>query len=288
MATGATEFIDGTTAAQFIPQIWSKEVLIARENSLVFSMLVNHQYERDARIGNTVNVAAISNLSTQTKSLSANAATVYETITEANTAITIGTWAYSAIAVETATKQQVHSDLLALYAPKQGYALAQKVDDDLAALPDDFSQTVGTLIAELTYEDVLRARQYLNDADVPLDDRVIVVSPAQEAGFMKLNHFINGDYSNIAGNPQASQKQKAYMGTWLKMPVYMSVNVEGTNAAGHDNAMFHKEALACVIQMEPTTHAMFDVDYLANKVVVEQLYGVKEMRDDHGVWMQGA
>ena len=78
------------------------------------------------------------------------------------------------------------------------------------------------------------------------------------------------------------------MGNWLRMPVYKSVNVEGTNAAGHHNTMFHMDALALVMQIQPTTHTFFDIDYLAYKAVVEQLYGVKEMRDDHGVWMKGA
>ena len=68
----------------------------------------------------------------------------------------------------------------------------------------------------------------------------------------------------------------------------MSVNVEGTNAAGHDNAMFQRDAFALVMQMSPTTHHMYDIDYLVDKVVLEQLYGTREMRYDHAVWVQGA
>lgn len=290
MATGAAEFIDNTTADVFIPEVWSKKAIVARENALVFANLSNRVFEEDVmNFGDTIHVPSIGNLASRTKTISANAAITYETITETNTDITVGTWEYAAVAIETATKKQVNRDLLERYAPKQGYALGLAVDDVLAGLPDDFSNNVGTLAVELSYEDVLRGRQYLNDADAPMENRVIVIAPAQEVGFMKLPQFVHGDYNQLhATDENSSRKDRAYIGTWLHTPIYMSVNVEGTNVGGHDNAIFQKEAIALVLQMNPTTHSFFDIDFLAFKAVVEQLYGTKEMRDDHGVWLKGA
>lgn len=288
MATGATEHIDATTADVFFPEIWSQEAIVARENALVFAELVNRVFEKDVlKFGDTIHVPSVGNLSVQSKNRSSNAATIYETITETNKDITISTWEYQAIAVETATKRQANRDLLALYAPKQGYALAQTVDDVLAGLVDDFTNNVGTLAVPLTYQEQLRARQYLRDADAPLDGWAEVISPAQEAGFLDMDQFIHADYSKLQGS-EAKAKDKAYLGTWMRIPIYVSVNVEGSNGAGHDNALFQKEALALVLQMKPTTHSMFDIDYFADKVAVEQLHGSSEMRDDHGVWMKGA
>lgn len=271
----------------FIPEIWSREAIIARENALVFAKLVNRQFDDEAKYGDTIHVPSITNLAARTKALSSNAAITYETQTETNTNITIATWEYAAFAIETALAKQSMQDLVNRYTPKMGYALALSVDDVLAGLVDDFSNAVGTLAIELSYANVLRARQYLDDANAPLDDRNIVVSPAQEAGFMQLDHFVNSDYKNLQGE-RRNARDNAYMGAWLNMPVYKSANVEGTNAAGHDNAMFHKEALALVMQMKAQSHHFFDIDYLADKFVVEQLYGTQEMRDDHGVFMRGA
>ena len=45
MATGATEFIDNTTADVFIPELWSMEAIVARENQLVFANLVDRKFE---------------------------------------------------------------------------------------------------------------------------------------------------------------------------------------------------------------------------------------------------
>lgn len=288
MATGATEFIDHTTADVFIPEVWSQEAIIARESSLLFSEKVNRKFESDVMsFGDLIHVPSVANLSTQTKNTAANAATVYETITETNTDITVGTWHYSAIAIETATKRQVNRDLLKTYAPKMGYALGLAIDDVLAAMPANFSQNVGTLITELAYDDVLRGVQYLDDADAPQTDRVIIVSPAQRAGFMKLDQFVHADYRALNDGVNAAVKD-SYLGTWMGLPVHCSTNVNGSNAAGHDNTVFQKEALALVVQMKPNTHTFFDIDYLANKVVMEQLSGSAEMRDNHGVWLKGA
>lgn len=288
MATGAAEFIDATTADARIPEAWSKKSIVAREQELVFAGLVNRSYEGDV-LGDRVHVPSRGHLTTQTKTLDGNAATVYETVTETNTDLIINTWEYNAIAVETATKKLSHVDLLKLYAPEQGYTLARSVDDVLAGYPDGSAagQTVGTLAVALAYEDVLAARQALDDADVPVGDRVIVVSPAQEAGFLKLDQFIHRDYDSIHGSPSKPALNKAFIGSWMNMPVYKSTNVEGTNAAGHDNTMFHREAIALAMALEMNHHNMFDIDYFAFKVSVEQLYGSAVFRADHLIWLKG-
>jgi hypothetical protein len=288
MATGAQTHIDTTTAASFIPEIWSRDAIVARESALVMAEHVNRRYESELTFGDTIHVPSISNLTVQTKSTTAHAATIFETVTEGTTDITIGTWQYSAIALETATGKQTNRSLLESYAPKQGYALSQAIDDVLAGLIDDFSQTVGTLTVETSFDDFVRGDQYLNDADAPTSDRFILVSPAAKGGMMKLDQFVSGDYTKLNDGINVGAKGAA-LGTWLgTYSVFMSTNAEGTNTAGHDNGMWQRESLALVLQMKVTSHEMFDINYLAQKVVLEQLHGSAEMRDDHGVWVAGA
>ena len=268
-------------------EIWSNESIVAREQNLVFAALVDRRYEKGLTFGDTIHLPSVGNLTAQSKAKSTNAALVYETITEANTDISIATWEYSGIAVESIVKVQNNRDQLRLYASKMGYALDLAVDDVLAGLVDDFAaNTGGTLAISLTYDDVLTAIQQLDDANAPDDQRVIVVSPAQLADWMKLDVFIRSDYTQVhggVGKPAGAH----YTRSWLGIPVYKSTNVEGSNAGGHDNGMLHREALALVMQMKPTSHSMYDIDYLVDKVVIEQLYGTKEVRDDHGAWMKG-
>lgn len=287
MATGATEFIDSTTAAVFFETMYSKSTIVAREQALLLANQVNRQFETDLTMGGTLKIHNISHLTVQTKDTDANAATVYETVTESDTTLTVGTWEYSAIAVETFTAKQADMDLLAKYAPEQGYGLGLSVDDALTALATSLSNTQGTYTVENSFDDVLRAVQYLDDANAPAGDRYLDISPAAKAGFMKLDGFTNADYSSLNAGVNKAAKS-AYMGTWMGIPVSFSTNMNGSNSAGHDNMLFQRECIALVIQMKPTTHKFFDIDYFANKVAVEQIRGQGIIRNDHGVDLLGA
>lgn len=289
MATGTTEFIDKTTADALVEEVWSQEAIIAREQRLLFANRVDRRFEKELKFGDVVHVPSRSHLSVQTKNMSSNAATVYQTITETNTDITVGIWEYQAIAVETATKKQVNRDMIEWYAPEQGYALALSVDDTLAALVTSglTSQAVGTLTQDVSYANALRAVQYLDDADVPQENRWWGISPAQKAGFMQLPQFVHGDYSKLNGGVNEAVRG-AMLGTWMNVPVFFSSNIDGSNSAGHYNTLMHKECMALIVQMKPTSHTMFDLDYFAQKAAVEQLRGSAVMRADHGVQVKGS
>lgn len=289
MATGATEFIDSTTADVFIPELWSALAIEARFQRLVFSKIVDHRYEREMKVGDTLHVGSRTHLTAQSKAKATNAAIVFETQTETNTDITVATWEYSAIAVESIVKLQANRDMLSFYASEMGYALDLAVDDVLAGLVDDRTNAVGSLIQPLSYADLLRASQYLDDANAPDDERYLAISPAEEKNFLQMDQFINRDYTEmLAAQRKGGDPDKGWIGMWLGMPIYKSTNVEGTNAAGHDNSMHHREAYALVRQMQPTSHSMYDINYFVDKVAMENVYGTKAMRDDHGVFCRGA
>ena len=198
MAKGATEFIDNTTADVFIPELWSMEAIVARENQLVFANLVDRKFENGLSFGDTIHVPGVSNLAVRTKST--NGAVTYATVTETQAqagdggfdgvTVTVTTHDYNAIAIESIAKLQTDRDLMAAYAGKMGYSLALAFDDVLAGYPDNFSNAVGTLAVELTSDEILRAIQYLDDADAPQNERYMVVSPAQAIGFLKYETFV--------------------------------------------------------------------------------------------------
>lgn len=286
MATGTTEFIDNTTADNSIPELWSRRLIISRQDKLCFEDLVDTDYKEAMKFGDTIHVGSRGHLSVRTKT--ANTAITFETETPTNTDILINVNEYAAIAVENVTTVQSMLDLIETYTPEMSYALDKAVDDVLAGLVDDFStNVVGSLGIDLSYADLLEARRMLADANVPDEEINIVVSPIQEAYWLTLDHFINRDYTESTGAGKGFKGKKAYIGHWMTFPVWRSVNVEGSNAAGHDNAMFHKSALALVKQQAPKTTSQYDIDYDARKVLSTQIYGSKEMRDDHGVFMRG-
>lgn len=295
---GTTEFIDRTTADVFIPEIWSGLAIVERESALVFLGLIDRRLEADLSMGDTVHVPSISNLG-DARTKSANTAITYVTVTETNVqagddgfdgvTVTVTTHDYQAMAIESIAKLQTDRDLTSAYAGKMGYSLGLATDTVAAGFPDNFANTVGTLLVPLEDDDVLRAIQFLDDADVPQDDRAMVVSPAQAIEFLKLDRHVHNDYSSLHAVFEARPGlDRAYVTSYLGIPVYKSVRVEGSNAIGHDNALFHRESITFLVQMMPTSHSHFDIDFIADKVVIEQVHGSSEQRDDHGVFMQGA
>lgn len=296
-ATGTTEFIDRTSADVFIPEFWSGLAVVEREDALVFAGLIDRRFEADLSMGDTVHVPSLSNLgSARTKSI--NTAVTFVTVTETNTqagddgfdgvTITVTTHDYNAIAIESIAKLQTDRDLMSAYAGKLGFSLGLALDDVLAGYPDNFSNVVGTLAVALTDDDLLDAIQFLDDANCPQEDRNIVVSPAQAIEFLKLDRHVHNDYSALHGTVEGkSGVERAYVTSYMTIPIYKSTNVEGTNAAGHDNTLLHRQSVALIVQMMPRSHAAFDIDFIADKVVIEQVHGSSEVRDDHGVFMRG-
>jgi len=260
-------------------EVWSQAVSHARSKKLVFGDHVDRSPEKELKPGQIYRKQRVSHLVARSKS--ANAAISYETVTESEDTLTINNYYYAAFAVEDVITPMVKVSQIAAYMPELGYALAKQEDDDLAALIDDgtITQSVGTLATGLTYDNYVRADQYLQDAEAPEGDRCIIISHAEKANAMKMEQFINKDYD--LGNP--------LKGNLLGYPVYITGNTNGTNAAGHDNVMLHKDSVFFAQQISPNVKTMYDLDYLCAKVAALETYGmaVNSAYVDHAVWLKG-
>ncbi len=277
--TGTTEFIDVTTADFYLEEKWSQICTIARMKNTVFGEYVDRQFEGELQRGQKLWIGEITHPTARAKSV--NTAITYETVTETGTSITINTFYYTAIALEDVVKPMVAVSLLDKYVPGLSYGLSLQEDSDLAAMIDDgtITQTVGTLAVDVTYDNLIRADQYLNDANVPAESRFIIASPACKAGWLKLAHFVNKHYAD---------RRTGLVGSWLSQyPIYITTNTDGSNAAGHDNVMMHKEAIAHIVQLKPYVRSWWDMDYQCVKMSALTTYGSVIRRADHAVWVKG-
>jgi hypothetical protein len=271
-----------TTGAAFIPEIWSGSTLNFREMRLVITPQVDRTFETDAEFGDTIHVVGVSELSARTKS--AGVDLTYEALTESTTDISIDQHKYAAVLIEDILKIQSKYDLREKYTSQFGYVLAKVVDNQLGSMFGSLSQTVGTLAVASTDADVRRALQYLDDADAPDESRCFIISNAEASAWLAIDKYVNQDYAGIA-----SIKQKyGLIGTVYQVPVYKSNNLQGSNAAGHDCALLHKSCLALVLQMKVRTKSEFSVDADGWKLAAHEVFGKKEMRDSHGVWVKAA
>ena len=279
----AANIMDLSSAISFVPEIWSSLAVVQREASLVLGRLVDRKFEKGLTMGDTIFLPSVSDLSAQTKA--ENSVILFQSIIETKQTISINVHQYVAIAVESIAEVQADRDLLKLYAGKMGYALSKAVDTKLAELVDDLSQTVGVEGVANTDDELIAARRQMNVANVPKEGRFWYFHPSAEAELLKLDRFIHADYTAVHGSV-ADGLDTAYMGSFYRDPIYVSTNAVAATS-GHDNGYIQKEALALIMQMTPTTRNQYDIDYFADNVAMAQIYGVKEIRDDHGVLVKG-
>jgi len=289
----ATTDTDTTNLSSSVPQMYSHMTADYREANFLYVNLFDRKYEADLSEGDRVFIHGVDRFQAETASQANSLSTAGGSLTfdEANLMARISliadTHIYQAFDLEYEADLFSNIGLMEKLTKASGYAVAHRIDDDAAALVDNFSQTVGTAAVGLTESDVKRGVQYLNDAFAPEDGRVFVFSPAEQMNLFGIERFVNAQYSASIGNVNVDSKYKGYVTNILGMDWYMSLNVEGTNAAGHDNGLWQKDACATLIVEESRPVSHYEIGTDTTRYAVHAIYGFVEVRDDHGVWMKG-
>lgn len=286
MALGSNHMTT-TTGDVFRPEVWSPEILRATENALVMAGLVKRFDSLVSGKGDTINIPNLSNLSATDKSVSTQV--TLQSPTETNTQILINQHKESSFLVEDLLKVQSNYDLMAEYTSKAGEAIARTIDTALLTEYTNFTNTdVGTYGSDISDAVILAAMEAIDLANAPLEDRAMVIYPTQKTALARIDKFVKADYMGQYQNPTVVQKgvPSRYMwGDIYGVPVYYTkqvVTTAGTPTQIH-NVLFHKEAVALALQQSPRTQSQYILEYLANLVVVDTIYGVKTIRTDFGI-----
>jgi hypothetical protein len=277
-----------TTAAVSNPAIISKEVIAFREANLDFSGTVSSKYKDEAKVGVSIawNVFSVLNSGTartKTEGNSGNDIT-YDVNTETAVTLTINNHKYQAFELEEFEQALAINDYNKEYTRAAAYAVNLAVDASLAALVDNFSQTVGALTVPTSDEEIRRAIQYLDDANAPQDSRYFAMAPATKNALMAIDRYVSSDFNRGGGGNIIT----GAFGNVYNLNCWVSTNVEGSNAAGHDNGIYQADSLALGMRMAPKTRRFEDIQNLSTQVSISAIWGVVETRDDHGVWVKGA
>ena len=279
--------ITSTTGAVQNPAITSKDVIEFRKANLGFSGTVSTRYRDEARVGTTIRwslITAPNSGAARTKS-EGNSGNdiIYDASTETAVTLTINTHQYSAFELEEFEKSLSIVDQTRWYTMAAAYVVDLAVDDSLAGLPDNFSQIIGTLAVDLTDDDNRRGVQYLDDANAPADGRFYGMSPAAKNSMLGIDRYASSDFNRGGG----ANIVKGSFGEVYNLQAFVSTNIEGSNAAGHDNTIHQRDAIALGMRMSPRTRRFDDIQNLSEQVAISVIYGVVETRDDHGVFARG-
>ena len=265
--------VTATTADIFIDEIWSAELNRAIEFKLVIANLFSDWSSRMSGSGDVFHLPARHNLTTNTKSAGSDATP--EAITETQQNFTVSTHQIVAQQIEDFAEVMSKYDIRSEYTKAAAYSLGRAMDVAAAALLDDNTgQTVGTLTAELTDDNFIRAWQYLQDssADAPFKG---LVSPAAWGGMLKIEKFTQQLYN---GDTQGRAVHDAQIGRVYQCQMYASPLTVGTapNSSGH---MWAGDHFFKIVKKAPKQDAWFSPLSKAWVVATDQIYGVFERQE---------
>lgn len=269
-----------STSDVFIPEIWSKDVLAAREMALIMSGLVERYDEDAAEGGDVINIPQLSNLTATAKAASTSVTLQAPTETDVN--LSLNRHFESSILIEDRLAKQAKRvyTLLQKYAAKSGYAVGKQMDTDLLGQYGSITNHVGDGSTAVSRTNLLRAVQYLDDADAPEEERYGVWKPAAKADLLDIDGFV---FTEHIGSD--APVRKGLTGDLFGIRNYVTSNVPvaaGTPTVVH-NVIFHKTAFALAVQIQPRTQFQYKQEYLGTLATVDSLWGYALQRDDHAV-----
>jgi N4-gp56 family major capsid protein len=300
MATtfAGTNAVTTTSAANFIPEIWSDEIVAAYKKNLVMANLVKKMNFRGKK-GDTVHIPAPARGSASAKVAANTVTLIAESNSEIQVAIT-NHYEYSRL-IEDIVEAQALSSLRGFYTEDAGYALAKQVDSSLiqlgrganagnAANQQYAGGLIGSTGAAYTYsssnaaaiadQGIRKAIQVLDDNDVPMDGRSLVVPPVARNSMLGIARFTEQAYRGN-GNTLVNGE----FGDIYGVKVYVSTNCDTTAAATPDKValLFQRDFAVLVEQLGVRTQTQYKQEFLANLLTADTLYGVAEMRDKNCV-----
>ena len=152
-----------TTADKFIDDVWSNELNRAIEYKLVIGNLFSDWSGKMTGHGDIFHLPARHNLTANTKSAGTDATPAANP--ETAQTFTVSTAPNVAEPNEDVVDVMSRYDTRSEFTKAAAYSLGRAMDVACAALLDDnTTQTVGTLSAEMTDDNFIRAWQYLQDA----------------------------------------------------------------------------------------------------------------------------
>ena len=296
-----TPAVTVTTAATFIPEIWSDEIIAAYKKNLVLANIVMKMNFKGKK-GDAVHIPAPTRGSASAKSASTAVTLIADTETEIKVDINKH-FEYSRF-IEDIVEAQALNSLRQFYTADAGYALAKQVDTSLIQLGRAFNgATVGTNdyatatatskafiggdgttaynsstsnASALTDAAIRRTIQRLDDNDTPMDNRFFLIPPSSRNTLMGLSRYTEQAF---VGNGNAIRTGE--IGNLYGIPVFTSSNADtgaGNSTTDRICLMGHKDAMVLVEQIGIRSQTQYKQDYLATLFTSDTLYGVAALR----------
>ena len=209
--------------------------------------------------------------------------------------------------IEDIVEVQALNSLRQFYTEDAGYQLALKVDTDLMSCATGWGDNEGNRTLDpveanwvhsaswqfdadsvvpyaagatpdaFNDEGFREAIKVLDDNNVPMDNRVLVIPPAARRDIMGIDRYVSSDFVN------GRAVESGLIGNLYGVDVYVSSNCPTLNANARACLFFHKDAIVLAEQMAVRSQTQYKQEYLSTLYTADTLYGAREYRPENGL-----
>lgn len=277
---------------EFRPYVWSSQLIVNTDKAFVFGGLVNRKYEGEIRsFGQVLKISEIGDLSVSNYSEDTNI--TYATLTGANRDLVIDQQKYVAFTVDDVLRAQVKVDAVSGAMTKASYALADTIDQAIAAKYADAgisTSGLGTASSSLSLYGahtssasnmlgfLSRVNRYMDEANCPSMGRWIVVPPWLKS-FMLYAQIVDKTSAGAMKTPYGLSSGTGFVGEVAGLNVFASNNVS-TNGTTQWRVMFGtSDAISFAGQIVKTEMGRHENKF-GEWVRMLYVYGIKVARPD--------
>lgn len=245
----------------------------------------------------TINIPMPSRAVAQAKA--ANTLVKIQQDTESNVQVVINKHFEVSRLIEDIVSVQALSSLRRFYTDDAGYALARQTDLDLIQLGRSANNGAGTNVYATAYAGgdgttayvaasnnesaftdagIRRMIQRMDDNDLPMEDRYLVIPPSARNTLMGIARYTEQAFVGESGAGNTIRNGR--IGNVYGVEVYVTPNCDtasGSNAA-RIALLFQKESLVLAEQMGVRTQTQYKQEYLGDLMTADCLYGVQIIR----------
>lgn len=291
--------ITTTLVNDSIATMIAAEALGYLQANTVLAFLVNQDYSNEvATHGQSVKIPFTGALSVNDKA----ADTDITLQAPADTAVTVTLDKHKEVSfvIEDIAEAFSRPNYLQAYASDAMSVIAEQIDTDIAALYATFSQSIDAT-AGLAEDDFREAARLLDSARAPQVGRYMVLHEDAAYETRGIDRVINSDYRQSLGALAAAN----FLGDFMGFRLFMNQNIPFSTDL--KNLAFHRNAIVMATRPMPLSTSpnvaqtiaseggfsvrvtrSYDHDKLGEKFTLDVLYGVAELRDNHGVVVRTA
>ena len=217
--------------------------------------------------------------------------------TESNVQVVINKHFEVSRLIEDIVSVQALSSLRRFYTDDAGYALARQTDLDLIQLGRQANNGAGTAAyaaayiggdgstlytsgtpnaSALTDVGIRRMIQRMDDNDLPMEDRYLVIPPSARNTLMGIARYTEQAFVGETGANNTIRNGR--IGNVYGVEVYVTPNCDTATGAARIALLFQKESLVLAEQMGVRTQTQYKQEYLGDLMTADCLYGVQIIR----------